>query len=917
MLLVFFLSFKFVISLDIYVPKNQKEKEYLQELRKKQLILGMKTDYFAEDKIDGESLNDILEELLGSYLQLNIKMRKGNWDTIYNEFQNGKIDILNFLSKTDDRNSFAVFTNRVFDEELVVVSREKILSTVGDLNGVEIYVTKNSIYEQFLERFKSRNELEMKIIRIDEIDTKNTKYFAKTNLSAIGESNKLNIGRLPEATIGFRKEYESLKNIVNNALKEKYSKKIEEWLKKRGDYIFKNKFLTSLTDEESEYLKNLEPLKISYGNIENVSSYSSLNKKFVGVLPDLLGYLFRRLDINIVQKENIEKVEWVNIYDEFNRGEIDVLTLSKTDEREKKFIFTKKIYDLNIYQIENLKNLASKKIVGVIKNSIEESVAKNHFLKNDIKIYSNRNKMLSDLKTNKITTVLSLNSDVYDKKRFSIKILENVPINLALNKERGILKNILNKAILEMIDLKDILRTSELDKKKEILQEQEKHKELIAVVVLGCIALLLLVAYQSFKVVIHKKKNKELLKDELTGLYSRRVYNEFCKNNSDISGCTLLMDLNNFKSLNDTFGHDCGDEVLVEAGKVLKAVFTNDYVFRISGDEFYIFSCYTEDIKNKVKRLEILFKNSSLMRKYNISFSLGYYFKKEKNSMEYAFKYADLAMYSAKKSKKSWSEEATYNFIKNMRRKKIIENMINISIETELYPVFQKKYDLKSGQVIGAEAFTRWESKLLGQILPEEFIPIAESLGIIYKIDYKVAEQAIRKTRQLLDKNYVDKDFRMSFNMSIETLKRKDVVEQIFNLLEKYSLDGRNLEIEISESTFSEGIEDIMIKLNFFRRRGIYLSIDDFTADYTTIGLLTTLPIDVVKFDKSLIFSVKKESERGKNIYLGLTNMIKSLKLKVLAEGIEEREQFEFLKEIGISYGQGYYFGKPEKELQN
>lgn len=147
-------------------------------------------------------------------------------------------------------------------------------------------------------------------------------------------------------------------------------------------------------------------------------------------------------------------------------------------------------------------------MVGVIKNSIEESVAKNHFLKNDIKIYSNRNKMLSDLKSNKITTVLSLNSDVYDKKRFSIKILENVPINLALNKERGILKNILNKAILEMVDLKDILRTSELDKKKEILQEQEKHKELIAVVVLGCIALLLLVAYQSFKVVIHKKKIK-------------------------------------------------------------------------------------------------------------------------------------------------------------------------------------------------------------------------------------------------------------------------------------------------------------------------------------------------------------------------------------------------------------------------
>lgn len=915
-LLLFFLSFKFIISMDIYIPKNQKEKEYLQELRKKQLVLGMKTNYFANDKIDDESLNDILEELLKDYLQLDIKVRKGNWDTLYNEFQNEEIDILNFLSKTNTRDSFAAFTNKIFDEELVIVSKEKNLNAPDDLNGVDIYVTKNSVYEEFLKRFKLKNELEMRIIKIDEIDMEKAKYFAKTNLSAIGESNKLNIGGLPEATIGVRKEYENLKNIINNALDEKYNPKIENWLKNRREYIFKNKFLNSLTNEEREYLKNLEPLKISYGNIENISNYSLIDKKFVGVLPDLLSCLFRKLNININQKENGEKIEWTNIYEEFNKGEIDVLTLSKTVEREEKFIFTKKIYDLNIYQIENFKNLSNKKIVGVIKNSIEESVAKDHFLKNDIKTYLNRDKMLTDLKNDKLTTVLSLNSDIYDKKRFNIKILENVPINLALNKDRIVLKNILNKAILEMVDLKDIIKISNLNKKKEVLQEQEKHRELVGVIILSCIALLALVAYQTFKVLIHKKKNKELLKDELTGLYSRRVYNEFCKNNSNISGCTLLMDLNNFKLLNDTYGHDYGDKILIEASKILKEVFINDYIFRISGDEFYIFSCYKVDIRLKVEKLETLFKNSNLMKKYNISFSLGYYFKKEKNSMEYAFKYADLAMYSAKKSKKNWSQEATHNFIKSNRRKKIIENMIDISIDTEFYSVFQEKFDLKSGDVIGAETLTRWENKLLGQILPDEFVPIAENLGLIYKIDYKVAEHAIRKTKQLLDKNYVDKDFRMSFNMSIETLKRKDIVEYVLGLLNKYSLNGKNLEIEITESTFLEDVEDVIVKLNSFREKGIYLSIDDFTAGYSTVGLLTTLPIDVVKFDKSLISSIGGGSDKGRNVYLGLTNMIKSLKLKVVAEGIEEKEQFEFLKEIGICYGQGYYFGKPERELK-
>lgn len=153
--------------------------------------------------------------------------------------------------------------------------------------------------------------------------------------------------------------------------------------------------------------------------------------------------------------------------------------------------------------------------------------------------------------------------------------------------------------------------------------------------------------------------------------------------------------------------------------------------------------------------------------------------------------------------------------------------------------------------------------------------------------------------------------------MSIETLKRKDVVGHITGLLGKYSLSGKNLEIEITESTFLKDVEDVIIKLNSFREKGIYLSIDDFTAGYSTVGLLIILPIDIVKFDKSLISSIKEDSEKGKNVYLGLTNMIKSLKLKVVAEGIKEREQFEFLKEIGISYGQGYYFGKPERDLKN
>lgn len=916
-LLVFFLSFKFVISMDVYIPRNQKEKSYLEKIRDKQLILGVKTNHFSDDKIEGESLNDIIVELFNSYLQLNVKVKEERWDILHSDFQKGKIDIINFLIKTNEREKFTVFSNKILTEELVIISKDKNLNAPEDLNGVEIYISENSIHEKIIERFKVKNELQLKIIKTDNMDAENIKYFAKTNLSAIGESNKLNISGLPEASIGVKKEYENLNAIINNALEERYNMRIQNWLKKRRELIFKNKFFNSLTKEEYEYLKNLEPLKITYGNIENVSNYSFKDKKFAGVLPNLLSCLFRKLDINISQDKNLKKVEWADIYESFDRGEIDILTLSRTPEREKKFIFTRKIYNLNVYQIESLKSSSNTRRIGVIKNSIEESVSKEHFLEKNIKIYTNRENMISDLKNGRLTTILSLNPDIYDRKKYNIKILEDVPINLALNKDKTMLRDILNKAILDMVDLKDILKTSDLDRKKEILHEQERHKRMINIIILSCVILLLLTAYQSFKVIMHKKKNKELLRDELTGLYSRRVFNEFCKKNESLAGCTLLLDLNNFKSLNDTYGHDYGDKVLVEAGKLLKKSFKDDYIFRISGDEFYIFSCYSVNIKFKIKKLETLFKTSDLMKKYNISFSLGYYIKREKDSMNYAFKYADLAMYSAKKDRESWTQEATYDFIKSKKRKKMIENIIDISIDTEFYPVFQEKYELKNGKIIGAEALTRWENKLLGQIFPDEFIPITESLGLIHKIDYRIAEEAIKKTKQLLEKGRVDREFRMSFNMSVETLRKKDVVDYIFSLLDKYSLNGKNLEIEITESTFLDDVDEVVAKLNKFRERGIYISIDDFTAGYSTVGLLTTLPIDVIKFDKSLMSSISEDSERGKNVYLGLTNMIKSLKLKVVAEGIEERDQFEFLKKIGVSYGQGYYFGKPQKRLKN
>ncbi|MGL4988983.1 MAG: EAL domain-containing protein, partial [Cetobacterium sp.] len=330
---------------------------------------------------------------------------------------------------------------------------------------------------------------------------------------------------------------------------------------------------------------------------------------------------------------------------------------------------------------------------------------------------------------------------------------------------------------------------------------------------------------------------------------------------------------------------------------------------------FYIFTNFTYNVDMKLAALKKEFKTSNMLRSYSISFSLGYYYKKDNISIVEAFKYADMAMYSAKRKKEEWYEEATEAFIQKNKRKKRIENLLQQNLDKEFYPVFQKKYELETGDIIGAEALTRWESKELGRVDPDEFILIAEELGVIHKIDYKIAENAMKEVQRLLLQKIVNQDFRMSFNMSAETFRKKDSIDIILKLLDKYSLEGKNLELEITESMFLEDHFEVSTKLKKLGERGIYISIDDFTAGYSTVGLLATLPIDVIKFDKSLISNISKDSEKGKSIYIGLMNMIRSLELKVVAEGIEFEEQFQFLKEIGILYGQGYYLNKPEKGI--
>ena len=908
--LLLILITKIVISQDYYMPKNDKEKEYLEDLRGNKITLGLDNTDFMTEVIGGESLNSILEDMLSNYLQLNVEVIEGSWDSIYSKFSKGEIDSVGFITRSRDRGENAEFSVPILSESLYAASENKRITRYDDLNGKDVYIYKNSIYINFFNDFLESRNIDAKIVPVDSLKNIEDEVVLESTFEVMNFKYSVELMKLPDQSFAVLKKNIDLIPIVNNAIKEKYSDKIDRFLIKRKNKKFNERFIPTLTDEEKRYLKTIDSLKIVYEDIGDYSYPSDKNGIHKGMLPDIVRTLGERVGLNIEEFSKNTR-EWNKNLIDFEDGKIDIIPISKNKDREQKYLFTNSILELPLYKLTCL-NPVSENKVGVMANSIDELTAKKYYLEDQTISYYNYDEMIEGFKNHEIDSIISLDIKKLKNLEYGLDVIEYIPVNLAVKKEDKILRDILDKGISKMFDKNDIIKKSELERKihlKNSLEKTDKmHRSGMGLLSLLIGALLTLI-YRTFKM---KKERNEFLKDPLTGLLSRFSYNEFCIEKNEKKGTAILIDLNNFKQLNDEYGHDFGDMILSEVGNILKKVFIDDFIFRISGDEFHIFSSDSQ-IRKKMNNLNSLVINSIRLRKYGINLSLGYYEKKSNKNMNDAFKYADMAMYKAKRGR-CFSEEATDEFIDEIRRVENIRKFLNDSIEDEVYAVFQPKYNLETLDLIGGEALARWENSELGSISPGEFIPVAEELKLIHRVDYKIAEKCIKSISYWSKKIKLSDEFRMSFNLSAGTIKRDDVVEIIEMLLKKYNVSGQLLEIEITESLFLKDTEKVITKLNTLKNLGIHISIDDFTAGHSTAGLLSILPVDTVKFDRSLILAFRDNDEKGKKVYEGLIKMIKSLELKTVAEGIEEKNELKFLREKGVDYGQGFLLGRPIKD---
>jgi diguanylate cyclase (GGDEF)-like protein/PAS domain S-box-containing protein len=411
--------------------------------------------------------------------------------------------------------------------------------------------------------------------------------------------------------------------------------------------------------------------------------------------------------------------------------------------------------------------------------------------------------------------------------------------------------------------------------------------------------------------------------DSLTKL-PNRLYFEMqtkqvlAKADKDDNLCALLyMDLDGFKAVNDRLGHPIGDKLLTEVARRLQSSFRiKDFVARIGGDEFV--ACLS-NIKEKsdagivAQRLISLVNRPFFIENNEVSVgtSIGIAtFPESALEYEQLFKNADIALYKAKHAGRNQFQYFTKQLDIEYGRQLEIENALRLAIgRNEFHMVYQPIYELSNKKIIAMEALLRWESAEFGNISPQDFIPIAEYIGLIIPIGEWALDATIQQL-SIWQKNN-GADFKMAINISACQLDRGDYLVDILKLAcAKYDVPHNSVKLELTETAIMHNPKQAETILTELYQLGFLLALDDFGQGFSSLSLLSRLPISILKIDKQFIGDL--DEEKNEFIVKSILSLSESLSLDVIAEGIETQSQLEYLMNHHCKYGQGFYFSKPE-----
>ena len=415
--------------------------------------------------------------------------------------------------------------------------------------------------------------------------------------------------------------------------------------------------------------------------------------------------------------------------------------------------------------------------------------------------------------------------------------------------------------------------------------------------------------------------------DSLTGLPNRRLLQNrltpalTSSHRNSLKGALLFIDIDNFKTLNDTLGHDMGDLLLQQvAQRIESCLRKGDTVARFGGDEFVVMlenlSSYSHEAVTQAKII-----GNKIMNALNLPYRLNFHdyhstpsigvtlFTGHEQSNEELLKQADIAMYQAKSSGRNALRFFDPKMQASINARALLEEELRLAMKEQQFIIYFQPQVHHSGQIIGAEVLIRWQHPERGLVSPVEFIPLAEETRLILPIGEWVLKTACSQLK-IWEGNKHTRHLQLAVNVSARQFHQADFVEQVCQILELNGINPSMLKLELTESLVLDDIDDTIFKMNALRKIGVNFSMDDFGTGYSSLSSLKKLPLDQVKIDQSFVRDLSIDLDDA-IIVETVIAMANKLNIQVIAEGVETEAQRTFLEFNGCQYYQGYLFSEP------
>lgn len=412
--------------------------------------------------------------------------------------------------------------------------------------------------------------------------------------------------------------------------------------------------------------------------------------------------------------------------------------------------------------------------------------------------------------------------------------------------------------------------------------------------------------------------------DILTGLPNRRYLEGPIAERFEKQGnkkAMLFLDIDNFKIINDSLGHQVGDKAIcVLCERLFELTNRNITLCRLEGDELVF---YLDNIKDDIQienfahqikdMLKIPFELEESTLYMTVSIGIARY-PEDGEDIKELLMYSDLAMYKAKELGKNRYEFFEKKYLDEAKKVSYIEKCLRKGIEEEEFILYyQPKVDIVKKKVVGFEALIRWESSEIGFVPPDQFIQIAETSGLIIPIGEWVLREACKFIKRINDECTIS--YKISINVSAVQLMQENFVEEVLKIIEETEVRYEWIELEITETTLIKSSRKVNNKLEKLRKKGVAVALDDFGKEYSSMSYLRNLSLDTLKIDKSFVDDIKGKDDESSIIDI-IIGVASKMGLSIVAEGVETKEQLEYLKKNKCTNIQGYIFSRPIPETQ-